>query len=131
MARAIGSASSWLRTGREAMLLCTHARAKKKARRKEEERLGFSNVAAALRAAPPPSSPLGQKGFRGSKYATATTRAALPPAAPRAPFRETGRKGPSQRLVRDHRCWLQPQQAAGDAWCGILGMRRFSPIGWF
>jgi len=42
-----------------------------------------------------------------------------------------GRKGPSQRLVRDHRCWLQPQQAAGDAWCGILGMRRFSLIGEF
>ena len=76
-------------------------------------------------------SPLGQKGFRGSKHATATTRA--PPRPPPLPirFRETGRKGPSQRLVRDHRCWLQPQQAAGDAWCGILGMRRFSPIGWF
>ena len=49
--------------------------------------------------------------------------------APRPP--PPGRKGPSQRLVRDHRCWLQPQQAAGDAWCGILGMRRFSPIGEF
>ena len=70
-----------------------------------------------------------EKGSVPHRLVAGMETASAPRPAP--PFRETGRKGPSQRLVEIIVAGYRPQQAAGDAWCGILGMRRFSPIGEF
>ena len=63
----------------------------------------------------------------------ATHATATPPPLHLPPAPHSGRPGERDpaSLVEIIVAGYRPQQAAGDAWCGMVGMRRFSLIGEF